>query len=76
METLTSVDMVALSRLDDIKVEKGRGNCITLRNLAKEFSSTAQEVEIMIERIDNAEISIKYTSYLIFNGIVFTNVTV
>lgn len=56
VESLTSTDMVALSGLDDVKVEKGRDNFIALRDLAKEFSSTTQEAEAMTDRIDNQEI--------------------
>ena len=55
VESLTSADMVALSGLDDTKVEKGRDNFIALRNLAKEFSQTTQEAEAMIDRIDKTE---------------------
>ena len=56
VESLTSADMVALSRLDDVRVEKGRDNFIALKNLAKEYSQTRQEAEAMIDRIDKTEI--------------------
>ena len=43
VNSLTNKDMVALSGLDDVKVEKGRHNFIALRSIAEEVFTTPQE---------------------------------